>query len=383
MNQAALDKMLQGRAVLLVTQRFWGAMVYGLRLIEDEAIPTACTDGKQLRYNPTYILSLTAPQLRGLLAEEVSHIARMHHTRRAGREPRAWNEACDLAISPDLKAGGFDTSDPNGGMMYDRRFQGMSAEEIYAARQSEQKQNGKKPGGDGPGRGEITDAPGGEAGKEKAEMEAMTIVRSAYAMAKKHIGAGMLPADILAIVKDLDEPKVDWRRKLRAFAEDSAIRETDWRRPSKRSPFPIILPGKTSSAPAKAVIGLDWSGSTMGDPRKAFGGEIQAMLDERAVGEVVVVYHDVDVKKVERYEPGDMISLESTGNGGTAFGPALKWIADNEHDASCIIFLTDLDGSDNQTIEPPGPPVMWCRVPGYISIKPPRFGEIIELDPHG
>jgi predicted metal-dependent peptidase len=262
--------------------------------------------------------------------------------------------------------------------MYDARFKGMSAEEIYAIRQKEPE---KKPGKRS-ARGEITDAPGGEAGKEKAEMEAMTLVRSAYAMAKKHIGAGTLPADILAIVKDLDEPKVDWRRKLRNFAEDSAIRETDWRRPSKRSPFPIILPGKTSSAPAKAVIGLDWSGSTWGPPRQAFGGEIQAMLDERAVGEIVCVFFDTEVKKVERYEPGDVISLESTGNGGTAFGPTLKWIAENEPDASCIIFLTDLGGTDNQQIEPPGPPVMWCRVPG-LRVTPPRFGEIIELDPHG
>ena len=380
MNQAALDKMLTGRAVLLVTQRFWGAMVYGLRLIEDSNIPTACTDGRGLRYNPDYILSLTAPQLRGLLAEEVSHIARLHHTRRQGREPGAWNEACDFGISPDLKAGGFDTSDPNGGMLYDPRFRDMSAEEIYAVRQ---KEGGKRPGaGKGSARGQITDAPGGEAGKEKAEMEAQAAVRSAYAIAKKHAGAGSLPADILAIVGDLDKGRVDWRRKLRNFAEDSAIKETDWRRPSKRSPWPIILPGKTSSAPSKVCVGLDWSGSTIGDARKAFGGEIQAMLDERAVGEVVVVYHDVDVKKVERYEPGDALKLESHGNGGTAFGPTLAWIGREEPDASCIIFLTDLDGGDNATIRAPGAPVLWCKTPGY-GTKPPAFGEIIEIDPYG
>jgi predicted metal-dependent peptidase len=255
----------------------------------------------------------------------------------------------------------------------------MSAEEIYAIRQ---KEGDRRPGpGKGSARGQITDAPGGEAGKEKAEMETMALVRSAYAMAKKHAGAGKLPADILAIVGDLDKGRVDWRRKLRNFAEDSAIKETDWRRPSKRSPWPIILPGKTSSAPRKACIGLDWSGSTMGEVRKVFGGEIQAMLDERAVGEVVVVYHDVGVKKVERYEPGDLLNLESHGNGGTAFGPTLEWIGQNEPDASCIIMLTDLDGSDNATIQPPGAPVLWCKTPGY-GTRPPSFGEVIELDPY-
>lgn len=378
MNQAARDKVISQRAVLLVTQGFFGALLYNLRLVEDPAIPTACTDGKQLRYSPDYVLKLTAPQLRGLLVEEVSHIAHLHHTRRQGREPELWNVAADLALSPRLKNGGFDIAD----MLYEPRFAGQSAEQIYATLQREAPAKRRAMIARGSGRGQVTDAPGGEAAREAAEMEAQSQVRAAVAIAKKRREAGSIPGDILASIDAFDRGRVNWKQRLRVFAEDSAIKETDWRRPSRRSPWPIILPGYSSTVPRKAVIGLDWSGSTMGAPRKAFGGELQSMLDERAVGELVIVFHDVDVKRVDRYEPGDLLKLESHGNGGTAFGPALKWIEENEPDASCVIFLTDGDASDHATVKPPGPPVLWCRVPGF-GTPSPSFGETIEIDAHG
>jgi predicted metal-dependent peptidase len=59
-----------------------------------------------------------------------------HHTRRAGRDPRRWNEACDYAINPLLLDAGLKLPE---GVLVDNRFRGLSAEEIYNRLTSERK----------------------------------------------------------------------------------------------------------------------------------------------------------------------------------------------------------------------------------------------------
>ena len=370
-NEAARTKVLQARAVLLVRQKFWGHLAYNLPLVQDETIPTACTNGRELRYSPAYVLKLTDAQVRGLLVEEVSHIAHLHHTRRQNREPRAWNTAADLALSARMKNGGFDIAD----MLYDPQYANMSAEEIYAKRRQQ-----KKDDSGAPGRGMVSDAPGGEAGRAMAEIQAQANLRTAVSLAKRAGQAGSIPGEFLELIEDFDAGRVDWKRRLRAFAEDSTVRETCWKVPSKRSPYPILLPGRSNAAPAKVGVAIDGSGSMGKNELRVVGGELQQMLDEGVAGEIVVAYHDTIVHKHERYSPGDMLTLEVPGRGGTAFGPALEWFKENEPDCASLIFLTDGDGNDNATIEDPGIPVLWGIIGGSRHFLAPSFGEPLDID---
>lgn len=78
---------------------FVGCLALNLQLVEDPEQDTMATNGKALKYNPTYVDSLPGGIVRGLLVHEVLHCASNHMTRRQGRDHSLWNRACDHAIN--------------------------------------------------------------------------------------------------------------------------------------------------------------------------------------------------------------------------------------------------------------------------------------------
>ena len=429
-----MRKFIRARGALTVTKKFWGVLAQFLIPKADWTCETAWTDGETIGFNPSFVLSLSDPELRGLIAHEVEHVARCHHTRRGRRNSEKWNEAADYAINIDLIAGGFVL--PAGGLI-DSQYRNMSAEAIYArrAKEAEQQQQrtqqqaqagqgqpqagagqsqpqgqptpgqgqptpgagqpsstpgqgqpqGAGAGAPGQGKprpwGEVRDAPGGEAGKAKAEAKAAQAVKQAALVAKAE-GAGNLPGSIAELIAELDRPVIDWRGVMRRFATDSTIRETSWTRPSRRyADSDFILPGAESVAPAHLVAVIDTSGSMDKRALAKAGAEIQAMLDERAVERVTVVYCDTRVHGSATFSMGDLLTLDAKGRGGTAFQPAFDWIAEHATDAAAIIYLSDLDASDRARVRDPGTPTLWVYTdPGRA--RPMPFGEILYLDSH-
>ena len=120
--------MNKARARLMATAPFWGSLALRLNLVEDTSCETAWTDGASLGYNPAFIAGLTRAQVEGLLVHEVLHVVLKHHLRRASRDPKRWNIACDYAVNLVTQDSGY--SLPDGGLL-DERFRGMLAEAIY------------------------------------------------------------------------------------------------------------------------------------------------------------------------------------------------------------------------------------------------------------
>ena len=330
-NPQALRKLTRARAALVVTQPFWGVLALNLRPVERTDVDTMGTDGESLVYSPDFVLSLSDPELRGVIAHEVEHVARLHHTRRGHRRPDAWNEAADYAINQGLLDGGFKL--PAGGLV-DPMFRNMSAEAIYSARaaseakdkerqqqQGQQKATGGQGQGSGQGQpqpgqgqpkpakskggfGQIMDAPGGEAGRAAAEAKAQQNTRQA-AMVAKAQGAGKLPGFISEIIAEMDKPRVDWRAVLRRFADELTLRETCWTKPNRGfAGSDFILPGHESVAPSHIVAIVNTSGSMDARALAAIGGELQGMLDESACEKISVVYADTKVQRVRDLRRG-------------------------------------------------------------------------------
>ena len=409
----ALHKIARARSALVITQPFWGCLALQLEVVERPDVETMATDGAKLYFAPDFVLSLAEPELIGVVAHEVEHIARLHHTRRGKRDAETWNIACDHSINPGLIAGGFRLPKD---CLNDAKFTGMSAEAIYATlwrEKQEQAQQQPAPQGQGQGApapgasqpgqgtpapgqgapgqgqgtpipgaagrrcGDIMDAPGGEAGRADAEAEAQARTRQAAMIAKAQ-GAGTMPGAIAEIVTNLDKPRVDWREVLRRFADESSAKDQSWNRPNRRfigSGF--IAPSLVSIAPAHLVAAIDTSGSMSSAALAAIGGELQSLLDEGAAERLTIIYCDTKITRTETYETGDQFKLTATGRGGTKFAPAFKWIDENASDASAIVYLTDLDCSDFGP--EPAAPVLWAR---YGKPRPAPWGEIIEVDPN-
>lgn len=68
----AKTKIEQAVIQLILREPFYATLVMHLSRKEDSNIKTACTDGKSISYNPTFIEKLTTSQTMGLLCHEVN-----------------------------------------------------------------------------------------------------------------------------------------------------------------------------------------------------------------------------------------------------------------------------------------------------------------------
>ena len=349
----AVERIRRARTALLLDHPFFGSLLFRLKSEEDRAIPTMATNGVVLRYNPVFVDTLNAATLAGVLAHEVMHPALQHHTRRAKRDPRRWNEACDYAINPLLLDAGLSLPDD---VLVDSRFRGMSAAQIYNLReaeaqpqsddQSESKQNTGSESNDSAGDendsgtpsvpesqssiGQVIDAP--EAGDDMPSMEEQIrdweiAVNQAATVAQQ---AGKVPAGLKRTLEGAADAQVDWREVLRRLWSDTIPADSSWLRPNRRHIWSgLYLPGVVREGTGEIAIAVDCSGSVNARQLRLFEAEIRSILEGQRPERVHVLYFDAEVHKVDTYTAGEMLHLEPVGGGGTDFGPCFDWI--NEH----------------------------------------------------
>lgn len=355
MQQPAEKRLTQARTALVLDAPFFGALALRLPLEADPSIETACTDGTRIRYNPGFIDSLDAAQLKGLLAHEVLHCTNGHPWRMEKRDPRKWNTAADLAINPLLKEAGFIL--PPGGLDASPDFVGLSAEAIYNRLPNDEGENGK--GNDKPGPGEVeAPAPGTQAADQAAEIEADWKAATIQA-AKAAAAMGKLPGSLARLVEEIKRPRVDWRAELRRFVQQTARNDYAWRKPAARYMHAgLYLPGLQSEQMPPLVVCIDTSGSIDPGTLAAFGAEVQSIADETRPEALHVVYCDARINRTEMHEPGDLITLQSVGGGGTDFRPPFAWVDAEGIQPAALVYLTDLEGPAPAAA--PDYPVLWA-----------------------
>jgi predicted metal-dependent peptidase len=384
-------RLLKARTTLLLDHPFFGALLFRLKGRESRRIKTMATDGVFLFHNPDFVESLNSATLVGVLAHEVLHPALHHHVRRAGRDPRRWNEACDYAINPLLLDDGFSLPEA---VLVDERFRGMSAEQIYNLRESEAAQepqespdsgedaaDGQGPtfGPDGEsapetegGIGQVMDAPSeGEGTLEEQAREWTIAVNQAMTVASR---AGKLPLGMKRALKAAGEARVDWREMLRRLWSETTPADYSWMRPNRRHIWSgVYLPGVVREGVGEVAIAVDCSGSVNERQLGLFGAEIRSILEGQRPQRVHVLYFDAKVQRADTYECGEPIALEPVGGGGTEFGPCFEWLAEKGIQPQTLVFLTDLYGSFPMAA--PSYPVLWASTGGGHA----PFGEVIPM----
>ena len=114
--------------------------------------PTGWVNGVYLGFNPVFVAGLIQAHVSFFLMHEINHPLLLHHIRRGNRDHKLWNIACDYADNALLAQEGFDIPED---ALHDKRFYGMTAEEIYDVILSET-QKGEDPRKKGEGQ------PGGQ-----------------------------------------------------------------------------------------------------------------------------------------------------------------------------------------------------------------------------
>ena len=93
----AIKVLSRAKTQLMLHHPFFGSLAMSLPFIEDTGIDTMCTDGKQIRYSPDFVLAHTPEQITGVVAHEVMHVTNKHPLREGKRDHRLWNIATDYA----------------------------------------------------------------------------------------------------------------------------------------------------------------------------------------------------------------------------------------------------------------------------------------------
>jgi predicted metal-dependent peptidase len=118
------------------TGAFFSQGIMSLKPIQCEAIETACTDGKTLRYNAAWWLSLTPRQQVGVCIHETLHCLLLHHARAVGKDLTLWNIATDACINTQVLECEYDLPDcciMPGKYPFQFLVKGASADRNYAA----------------------------------------------------------------------------------------------------------------------------------------------------------------------------------------------------------------------------------------------------------
>jgi predicted metal-dependent peptidase len=217
---------------------------------------------------------------------------------------------------------------------------------------------GSQPSSGDPGRcGEVLD--GAEGAAELADVDAKweRVLRQAAMLAAKR---GDAPGHVSREIERADHPPQDWRETLRAFFDGGAQTTETWSRPNRRLiGGGLYLPGREREGINRAAILVDTSGSMDDVALAAIGVEVQAALDENVIDELVVIYGDTRVTRVDTYRAGDEVEFDPKGGGGTVLQPLFDHVA-NEVDASLIVCFTDGFIDVNSGSPEPSCPVLFA-----------------------
>jgi len=440
----ATDIMSKARTRLVTGYPFFGNQAMKLKLIEDESVKTMATDGKVIRFNPSFVEGELLADIVGVIAHEVMHVTNGHHLRQGDRDHTVWNYSTDFAINRDLVRGGFTL--PEGGLISDE-YGNKSAEVIYSILYEEYEQakeeasnsegsdeseesedsegsgsssQGKSGEGDGGESGEGDGEESGESssegtgsiedyfkdkfGEQAGEVTAQTkedgkkltesevrekleelrvdVVQSEMRARARGYGSG--GSELTRDLKGYVEDKINWRDRLLNLCQDAIASDFTWNYPNRRHIAEgLYLPSEDKDQLNTLVIGVDQSSSVRDEEVSLFEGAMKNIIGQVGFEKIYILYYTGILNEVVELDAGDNFSMKPTRYyGGTNFNVVTDWIEQEGIIPSCLLMLTD--GECRVPLEP-SYPVGWCLTPNYNdyylhAMGLDRYGEIIELE---
>ena len=356
----AREKLVTARIGLLLRHSFFGNLATRMQLINaDLWCSTAATDGQKFYYNSRFIMMLKPKEVEFLVGHEVLHVVYDHMGRRGNRDPEMWNIADDYAVNADLKrhkVGEFIKTVP---CLYEQKYDGKAAEEIYDdLMKNVQKisiedlldqmiddhmdDEGDGEGdneGNGEGKGKRPTMTPEE--RERVRQE----VKQAIINAASSAEAGQLPLGVERLIRQHTNPVMPWRDLIQTNLTSAIRSDYSWMRPSRRGwHMDAIMPGMNPGEEIDVVIAIDMSGSISNSQAQAFLGEIGGMMNSFDGYKVHVFCFDTDTYNPKDFSSENMDLIEEyqpMGGGGTDFDCIFKYLKDNAIDPKRLIVFTD------------------------------------------
>lgn len=341
-----MNKLQKAKAKMLLGQVFFATLVMATPLVADATLPTAATDMLTIFYNPVFIEGLTLPQVMFVLAHEVMHIVFKHGLRRGSRNPQLWNIACDYAINLILHESGFEVIQ---GCLFDPRFKGMSAEEIYDVLQKEMDKENKRRRANGEGNADPDelhkDTGLGEDVREPTNIDADARAKAEQRIQQKTAQAanmarmaGKMPAGLARLVDQILNPVVPWQDLLRDYMTRVSKDNESWSRRNRRF-RDVYLPSRHGNRMGEITIIGDTSGSITNEELARLASEVGAIAEAVNPERIRIVWADTVVAGEQEFEAGEPIKAEPKGGGGTDMRVPLQHI--EQYDPEIAVLVTD------------------------------------------
>ena len=366
MRVEVLDRIIVARIGLLLRHPFFGNMATRLRIQEgDDWLGTAAVDGRNLYFNTQFFNALSNKEIEFVIAHEILHCVFDHLGRREGRDPMIYNIAADYIVNNLLVRDRIGQIPKLVDCFQDFKYENWSSEDVYddifnKYDEEELKQLGElldehidwESEGAGEGEGDKPGKEGDKPGKgrpsySKDELKKIRDeIKESMINAAQSAGAGNTPAGVQRMIKEMTEPKMNWRQILRQQIQSTIKSDFSFSRPSRKGQMSgAILPGMNFSNTIDICISIDMSGSIGNAQAKDFLGEVKGIMDEFPDYNIKIWCFDTKVYNEQDFTADNGENLEDyevMGGGGTDFDA--NWTYMKEHDINPKKFIMFTDG---------------------------------------
>ena len=347
-----IDKIIVARVGLLLRHPFFGNLATRLKIQEgSEWLPTAATDGRTIYFNRKFFEPLSIKQVEFVIAHEILHNVFDHMSRREGRKPDIFNIAADYCVNGQLVRDGIGEHNIEGiKIFHDKKYYGMGAEEIYDKIYDEMDEEQLKALGqlldEHIDWGEDSKDGSGRPKYSKEELKQIRDeMREATMQAAQAAGAGNVPANIQRMIKELTEPKMNWREIIRQQIQSTIKDDFSFMRPNRKGwHIGAILPGTSFKETIDICVSIDMSGSIGEDQARDFLSEIKGIMQEYQDFNIKVwcfdtsVYNEADFNGYSMDEFDEYVPV---GGGGTEFDANWEYMKENDINPKKFIMFTD------------------------------------------
>ena len=368
MREEVHDRVIVARVGLLLRHPFFGNMATRMRVQNcDDWCPTAATDGRNLYYNTQFFNMLSNKQIEFVIAHEILHCVFDHLSRREDRDAMVYNIACDYLVNNLLVRDKIGERVDQIQIFQDFKYDNWSSEDVYddikdkhddeeleaLGQLLDEHIDWEKDADDGEG----TNAPGAgdKEGKGKGKgrptyskdelKKIRDEIKESMITSAQSAGAGNTPGEISRMIKELTEPKMNWRELLRQQIQSTIKSDFTFSRPSRKGWHTgAILPGMNFMDTIDVAIGIDMSGSIGNKQAEDFLGEVKGIMDEYKDYKIKLWCFDTKVYNEEDFSADggtDLLDYEIMGGGGTDFDANWEYMKYNDIQPKKFIMFTD------------------------------------------
>jgi predicted metal-dependent peptidase len=369
MRVEVLDRIIVARVGLLLRHPFFGNMATRLRIMSaDDWCPTAAVDGRNLYFNTQFFNAMDNKEIEFVIAHEILHCVFDHLGRRDDRDPMIYNIAADYIVNNTLVRDRIGNIPKLVKCFQDFKYDGWTSEEVYEELfskydEEELKQIGELldehldwgedgEGNEGASEGqEGEDGNGNKTSKKRPSYSKDDLrkirdeVKENMLSAAQSAGAGNVPAGVQRMIKELTEPKMNWREIIRMQIQSTIRNDFTFQRPSRKGWHTgVILPGQNFDDTIDICIALDMSGSIGNAQAQDFLGEIKGIMDEFKDYNIKLWCFDTKVYNEQDFsaDGGDELTeYEIMGGGGTDFMCNWTYMKENDIQPKKFIMFTD------------------------------------------